>query len=286
MDEKSKYFGYGIVGGITILLIVILIATLIPIGVDALTPDTIAVIPIHGEISYDNNSNITVTNPDTFEAMINKANSDHKVAAIVLDIDSNGGNLVATQEMLDCINQTNKPIVAWIGDSGSSCGYLLSTGTDKVIASPNSAIGDIGFTLSSADLSAYYSKLGITADTSKGNIFNSISPSYTSLSSSQKVMIKNMLSSDSNYSVSTISHNRNLSSETVQNYVNGKVCNGNTALNKNLIDGLGTQKKAIQIAVNEANLTKYEVIKYDSSTNLNTDCWDNIKNAITKKYKY
>ena len=112
MDEKSKYFGYGIVGGIAILLIVFLIATLIPIGVDALTPDTIAVIPVHGEISYNNESNTVVTNPNTFESMLNKANSDDKVAAIVLDVDSDGGSLVATQEMLASINQSSKPVVA------------------------------------------------------------------------------------------------------------------------------------------------------------------------------
>ena len=283
MDEKSKYFGYGIIGGFAIILIVILIATLIPIGVNTLTPNTIAVIPIHGEISYNSNSNQVVTNPNDFQAMMNKANSDDKVAAIVLDVDSDGGSLVATQEMLASINQSSKPVVAWIGDSGSSCGYLISTGADKIIASPNSAIGNIGFVLSSADLSPYYSKLRITADISKGNTYNTISPSYNSLTTNQKNMIKNMLKSDSSYSVSTISQNRNLNNFTVSSYVNGKVCSGNTALTKDLIDGVGTRNQAIQIAANEAKLTKYNIVVYNNKTDLSTDSFSNLKNALTKK---
>jgi protease-4 len=283
MDEKSKYFGYGIVGGIAILLIVFLIATLIPIGVDALTPDTIAVIPVHGEISYNNESNTVVTNPNTFESMMNKANSDDKVAAIVLDVDSDGGSLVATQEILSSINQSSKPVVAWIGDSGSSCGYLVSTGANTIIASPNSAVGNIGFKLSSADLSNYYSKLGINANTSKGNTFNTISPNYYSLSSSQKIMIKNLLYSDSKYSALIVSDNRHLDNATVNTFINGGVYTGNSALSNHLIDGLGTQNQAIKIAANEANLTSYNVVKYDGSTNLSTDSFTNIKNALTKK---
>lgn len=270
LDEKSKYFTYGIIGGFLIIFIVFLIASVFPL---IITSESIAIIPIHGEISYTNSS----VNPNDFKILLDKATSDNNVKAIILDIDSVGGDLLASQEIKSYVDNSSKPIVAWISGSGSTYSYLIALSADKIVANPNSVIGTNGFNYLNADLRDYYYKLGVKSDTSLGNTFNTIYPNYNNLSTSQRNSVDLMLSIDLKYFIDTIKEDRNINSNLV-NFENGKIYTSESALNNNLIDYIGDESKALEVAADISNICRYRIVNFNDTS----DFIDNFMDTIRK----
>lgn len=271
LDEKSKYFTFGILGGFIIIFIVLLIAFITPFAV---SNNEIAIIPIHGEISYINDSDNTV--PSEFEVLLNKAEEDNNIKAVILDIDSSGGSLLASQEIESFVSNSSKPIIAWISGSGSTYSYLIASSADEIVANPNAVIGSNGFSYLSADLTDYYYKLGVNANTSEGNTFNTIFPNFNSLSKSQRNSINNMLYIDCKYFISEVKDNRDINISLV-NFENGNIYSSNLALNSGLIDYIGDKSVALEVAANISNLTSYSVIDVNSN-----GFFDDFMDLITK----
>jgi len=124
MDEKKKYFTFGVLGGFGIIAILIAILIFLPLVAMVAGPTTVAVVPIYGEIAYgSSNENMTIAHPDIFAQMMDDAINDPSVGAIVLDINSPGGSPVAAGEMLQKVNSSHKPVIARISDMGSSSLY-------------------------------------------------------------------------------------------------------------------------------------------------------------------
>ena len=270
LDENSKYFTYGIVGGLLIIFIVFLIASIFPIIVNN---DSIAIIPIHGEISYTG----TGVSPEDFKVVLDKAISDNNVKVIVLDIDSSGGNLLASQEIKSYVVNSSKPIVAWISGSGSTYSYLIASSANKIVANPNSVIGTNGFNYLSADLRDYYYKLGVNSNSDLGNTFNTIYPNYYNLSSSQRNSVDLMLSIDLKYFIDTVKEDRDINSSLV-NFENGKIYNSENALNNNLIDYIGDESKALEVAASLSNMHQYRIVNFNDTRGF----FDTFMDLITK----
>src|SRR3989338_10419298 len=76
------------------------------------------------------------------------AQNDPEMKAIMLSIDSSGGDGVAGEEIATALESFDKPSVAVIRSIGASAAYWASTGADKIYASKISDVGGIGVTAS------------------------------------------------------------------------------------------------------------------------------------------
>ena len=265
MDEKKKYFTLGILGGFGIIAIIIAIMIFLPLVAMVSGPTTVAVIPIYGEIGYGASSeNVTVANPDIFSQMMDDANNDPSIGAIVLDINSPGGSPVAGEEMLKKVNSSNKPVIARISDTGSSAAYMVASGADEIVASPTSWVGSIGVILTLSDLSKYYQKQGIDIYSITGGKYKDIGADYRNLTSEERSMLQKMVDEEYEYFISLIAKNRNLSYDHVKNIAEGRPYTGQQGLNVSLIDYLGGKDYAIELAANKSHMTSYQVYDYSS----------------------
>ena len=78
--------------------------------------------------------------------------SHHSVAAIMLNIDSPGGEGYAARGMADAIRKTNKPVIAFINDLAASAAYMIASLSDEIYANSDMAeIGSIGTYIQVAD---------------------------------------------------------------------------------------------------------------------------------------
>lgn len=59
-----------------------------------------------------------MVNPDVVKEQIRSAKDDGSVCAILLEINSPGGMPVASEEIMNEIKNSKKPVVSWISDSG------------------------------------------------------------------------------------------------------------------------------------------------------------------------
>jgi len=164
MKKDSKIVISIIVGGVIVISLLLLVLFTVIGGVSTLSSapngDTVAVIPLQGEIGYgSSNSSDSVVTPDMIQSSISQAESDSSVSSIVIDVNSPGGSPVASEEIMNSIKSSQKPIVVWISDVGASGAYLASSSADKIIASPSSMVGSIGVIMQITDLSKYYRKM-------------------------------------------------------------------------------------------------------------------------------
>lgn len=233
MSNKYKLIG---LAGIIILAILLLVALTLPLT-SIFTSNEIAIIQINGEISYDNNN--TNMSIESIESGINDANNNPSVKAIVIEINSQGGSLVASEEIAKLIKSSKKPTVSWISDSGTSEAYLIASGADTIVATHSSAVGGIGLNL---------------ADNTEYNKNSNLDKSAS------------MIKQDYEYLIKEIAKNRGLKFNQISEISKGEVYNGNEAYKAKLIDKVGDKEEAIKIAASK--ITNYTIVKYpkDSTT--------------------
>jgi len=265
MDKNRKHFTLGIFSGASIILLILILSTLIPLGSEVTGVTNIAIIDVKGEISFNNSNTSSKTiNPDEFNELIEKANSDSNIGAIVLDINSDGGSIVAANQILESMKKSKKPIIAWIGESGTSTAYYIASGSDEIVSDPSSHIGNIGFFLTIDDLLKHY-------NTNKTNIYSvetgeykSLLDYYKSLNSDEKILFQKMVNDGYDNFTSVIAKNRGLNISYVKSISNGKVYTGKQALELKLVDKIGGKDSAIKLAAEKAGFNKYEAINYNN----------------------
>ncbi|MGN1363101.1 MAG: signal peptide peptidase SppA [Methanobrevibacter sp.] len=268
MDDKAKYFGYGILGGFLIIFIIIILFSVIS-STGLFGSTSVAVIPIYGEISYGNNGTNQVITPDEFQKAITEADNDPSVGAIVLDINSPGGSTVASNEMMEMVKNTSKPTVAWIGESGTSGAYLVASACDKIITTNSSMIGNIGAIITLTDLSKYYNNTGINTYSIKSGEYKDIGADYRNLSPNETKMLQKIVDHDADNFKIEIAKNRKLSKSYIDNISNGEIYDGSEAKDKKLVDKIGSKKDAIEYARKMGNLSSnYEVKTMDTNQNI------------------
>ncbi len=113
-------------------------------------PARIAVIPVVGTIQMGRSQGGLFggdgAGADDVVDAINEAKNDDDVVAIVLRINSPGGDALASDLMWRAVMQARdvKPVIASMGDVAASGGYYVAAAADTIIAEPNTITGSIG----------------------------------------------------------------------------------------------------------------------------------------------
>jgi protease-4 len=112
----------------------------------------IAVIEAAGEIADGTsrgsllNTSAGIASDDLSEA-IRQATRDNNIKAIVLRVDSPGGSVTASDQILDAVKKAQakgKPVVVSMGELGASGGYYIAASADRIVAEPATLTGSIG----------------------------------------------------------------------------------------------------------------------------------------------
>ena len=233
--------------------------------------DTVAVIPLEGEIGYGE-SNILegqVANPESIENSLRQAEEDPTVSAILLEINSPGGSPVASEEVMSSVKNCTKPVVVWISDQGASGAYLVASSADKIVASPSSIVGSIGVILSLTDLSELYQKMGVNKYSIKAGEYKDMGADYRNLTSSEQKMLQEMVDQDYDYFIRLVALNRNLNESYVRSIAEGKIYTGSQAKNLKLVDETGGKKQALDLAARLGGISdSYRVVTITPSQDL------------------
>src|SRR5678809_521246 len=111
--------------------------------------DGVALIPVNGPLFRHATLMTNVSGASSYETILKDfqaACESPDVEAIVLDIDSPGGEVHGAGELSTAIYQARgqKPIVAYVGGQGASAAYWIASAADKVVADPSAVLGSIG----------------------------------------------------------------------------------------------------------------------------------------------
>jgi protease-4 len=226
----------------------------------------IAVIPLSGTITTGDSSLIsgsTIT-PDLVRNYLKKAQEDKGVKAIVLRIDSPGGEIEPCQEILLEIERVEetKPIVVSMGSMAASGGYYISTQADKIVAMPSTQTGAIGVISYQIDVQGLLDKLGIQIDIFKGGKYKDMYWGLRELTPEEQAIMQGMVDEYYEQFVDAVAEGRGLSTEQVKNLATGQLYSGTEAKELGLVDELGDLDTAINLAAELAGIEAPKVQYY------------------------
>lgn len=227
--------------------------------------DAVGVIPLDGEIAGTASGTGIVT-PQDFLDMLNKAEKDSRVKAIVLRVDSPGGTVAASEEISTYVKQGKKPIVVSIGDVGASGAYMVSSQADKIIALPGSAVGSIGVISEIPNVSGLLDKIGVQFVVIQAGKYKSAGSPYRPLTPAETALIQGEVDDVYGQFIDIVAQGRHLPRSQVESMATGWAWNGDQAKKLGLVDEIGTYNDALAAAAKLGGIKdgQYQVISYET----------------------
>jgi len=211
----------------------------------------VAVIEVHGLISTTPSSGfleIEGATPEKIKKQIEKAEKDPQVKAIVLDINSPGGTIVASEAIAQAVKSAKKPTVAWLGEIALSGGYYVASAADYVVADKGSMTGSIGVIFVFPQYEKLLDKLGIRMRVFKAGRYKDIGSPYRNMTEEEEEIVNEWLQTAYDDFIHAVAENRNLSESYVRSIAEGRIYTGAKAVELGLANQVGTREDAIEIA--------------------------------------
>lgn len=247
--------------------------------------DQIAVIYAFGDVGQGKGGDLAIGS-ETIVEEIRKAVKNKRVKAIVLRINSGGGDAIASEQMTNEIFKAKqiKPVIVSMGDLAASAGYEMACGATKIVANPTTLTGSIGvFGVIPNFGRALKKSIGIgfdTVQTHKNSVFISgVSP----MSSDTRMVMQRSIDAFYKNFVHRVATGRNLTDTYVDSIAKGRVWVGKDAKEIGLVDEYGGLYKAIEIASNEAKLKEYSIIALPKTKGLTEQIMDAMGSEVEMK---
>src|SRR5437773_1159935 len=137
------------------------------------TTEKIAVITMRGLISSSIPGSVSDSMVDDLRAALQQARDDSRVKAIVLEIDSPGGEVTASDEIYSAVVKTRaiKPVVVYMESLAASGGYYVSCGGKYLMANETSITGSIGVIIQTLNYEQLFNKIGLASVVFKSGKF-------------------------------------------------------------------------------------------------------------------
>lgn len=179
---------------------------------------------------------------DDMAKTIREAAYDKDVKAIVLRVDSPGGSVSASDQILDALKKAQKkgkPVVVSMGGVAASGGYFISAYANKIVAQPGTITGSIGVLTGKVAFGKSLGLIGVTGEqigVGKNALFDSPLEPFTPDQLANLNAQADAIYADFKEKVAT---GRNLPIATVDEIAKGRVWSGADAKEKGLVDQLG-----------------------------------------------
>jgi len=185
------------------------------------------------------------------------------IKTIVLRINSPGGTVGASQEIYTEIKKLQKEgikVVVSLGDVAASGGLYVAVAGDKVVSNPGTVTGSIGVIIKSSVIKDLYKKIGIEHQIVKSGPYKDILSQTRFFTDEEKFILQEMIDSTYRQFIGTISENRNIELEEVKKFADGRIFTGEQAKEYGLVDRIGSQSDAIDLAAELAEIKGEPVI--------------------------
>ena len=195
---------------------------------------------------------------------------DDNIKAVVLRINSGGGEAYASEQLWRAVSMLNKkkPVVVSMGGMTASGAYYMSMGARYVMAQPTTLTGSIGIFGALPDWSDLMTqKLGFKYDEVKTNRHSSYGTAGSTRHWTPEEIGILQANVNRGYALfrKRVADGRKLPVEQVEQIAQGRVWLGTDAKSIKLVDGLGNLNDAIAKAAQLAKISDYGTQEYPAS---------------------
>jgi protease IV len=251
----------------------------------------IAVITVDGIITeheFDGNGESMV---DVIKAQLDRAADDKHVKAVLLKMDSPGGEVLASDEIYNAVRAfqedeaadakgkpglKGKPVICSMGSLAASGGYYISSGCRWIVANELTITGSIGVIMHGYNYRGLMDKVGVAPMTFKSGKFKDMlsgERATNEIPAEEHAMVQALIDETYEKFKDVVAdgrgnaHDLNKKSGKAlagdwQDYADGRVVSGTQALKLGLVDELGDFDTAVDRALDIAHIKNANLVEY------------------------
>ncbi|MBJ6981714.1 signal peptide peptidase SppA [Luteimonas sp. MC1572] len=223
---------------------------------DADARPQVAVVVAEGQIMGGQQKPGTVGGEST-SALLRAARDDEKVKAVVLRVDSPGGEVFASEQIrreVVALKAAGKPVVVSMGDLAASGGYWISMDADRIYADESTITGSIGIFGMFPSIPRTLEKIGVHTDGVGTTRFAGAFDPTRPLQPEVGQVIQSVIDKGYREFTGKVASARNQTVEAVDAVARGRVWSGAQAKERGLVDEFGGLRTAVADAAERAGL--------------------------------
>lgn len=224
----------------------------------------IAIIDLTGVISSSVQGQAGESMVEDVVGKLKQAREEHSIRAIVLHIDSPGGEVNASDVIYHEVVKTRavKPVIVFMGSVAASGGYYVAVGADYIMASDLTITGSIGVILQTLNYKDLIQKIGVKSVTFKSGRYKDLLNGAREMTPEEEKLVQDMIDSTYGKFVGLVAKERKLNVEELKaGIADGRILSGEQAHQAKLVDGLGYLEDAIAKAKERAKIKEAQVVR-------------------------
>jgi protease-4 len=227
--------------------------------------DKVVLITMRGLISSSIPGSVSDSMVDDMRMALQQARDDDRVKAIVVEIDSPGGEVTASDAIYGALvkARARKPVVVYMDSLAASGGYYVSCGGKFLMASETTITGSIGVIIQTLNYEQLFNKVGLASVIFKSGKFKDMLNGARPITPEERELVQSFIMKTYDKFLGVVAKERNLRADLLRNTIaDGRILSGKDAFEKQLIDGLGELDDAFAKAKQLGNAREAKIVKY------------------------
>ena len=227
--------------------------------------EKVVVIPVQGIIAYSVTGNTGASMVEEIKGALEQALEDPDVVAVVLSVDSPGGEITASDVLFHSVKNFSeeKPVVVFMNSIGASGAYYTACGAHWIMCNPTTFTGSIGVIISTLNYKDLFGKIGLESLVFKSGDFKDMLNGARDMTPEEAAYVQGLVMQSYERFLGIVAESRELDAEELRNGVaDGRILSGEDALEAKLVDELGYIEDAYGKAMEMAEVEEATVVRY------------------------
>ena len=206
------------------------------------------------------------------------AASDGRVRAVVLRINSPGGEVTASdmihREVLQFKKETGKPVVAALMGLAASGGYYIAAAADVIVAAPTSVTGSVGVVMQFVNVQGLFGKVGLRSEVVKSGDMKDIASPMRAMTAEEREILQRINEDMFERFKQVVRAGRaDMTDEDMAVVSDGRILTGTQAVELHMADRVGYLDDAFAEARRLAGIDGADVVLYRAFRHYNTNIY-------------
>ena len=204
---------------------------------------SIGVVELHGVLG-------TTVRAGVYHQLIDRLERSPRIGCVVLDIDSPGGAVGASEELYLKVARLRekKPVVAFIRGTGASGSYLAACAASRIVALPSAIVGSIGVISMRPVVAELLERLGVSVSVNKSGPLKDMGAFYRLPTSEEQEKVQGLIDELFETFVERVAEARHMEVDKLRQYATGEVFTARHGKELGLVDELGDFDAVLDMA--------------------------------------
>ena len=203
---------------------------------------------------------------ELFQAQVKRALNDDKVKAIVIRINSPGGEVTASDLLHHTLKEADarKPVIAYMDSLAASGGYYTACGARRIMAHETTLTGSIGVIIQSPNYHELLDKVGLRMDVYKSGTMKDLLSGAREPTQAEKDHIQALVRQTYERFLTVVSASRHKTVDELRDspLADGRIYSGKDALGTGMVDELGFVEDSYRAAEKAAGIDGATIVRY------------------------